>query len=116
MRVMNFSQKEPELYSPGDLQSQGAASGVQPFDYEGATFMPGARSHWKANYPDGMRRLLWAGRLHVAKGSIRYRRFADDFPWQARTNFWSDTGTGGFTNDKFYVVADGHEGCSNAAC
>jgi adenine-specific DNA-methyltransferase len=28
----------------------------------------------------------------------------DDFPYRARTNFWDDTGTGNFTEDKVYVV------------
>jgi adenine-specific DNA-methyltransferase len=92
------------LYQPGDLQSQGAASEPQPFDYDGKTYRPAGNSHWKANYPDGMRRLAHAGRLHVAKNSLRYRRFLDDFPYQVRTNLWADTGTGNFTDDKIFVV------------
>lgn len=91
------------VYSPGDLQSQGASED-QAFEYDGKVYRPGKTSHWKANYPDGMNRLAWARRIHVASNSIRYRRYADDFPFQARTNFWTDTGTGNFTDDKFYVV------------
>jgi adenine-specific DNA-methyltransferase len=92
------------IYAPGDLQSQGAASESQPFTHEGKVYRPGSNSHWKANYPDGMERLAAARRLHVAKGSIRYRRFLDDFPYRTQTNMWSDTGTGNFTDDKIYVV------------
>ncbi|MXZ86027.1 MAG: site-specific DNA-methyltransferase [Acidimicrobiia bacterium] len=92
------------LYTPGDIQSQGAASAPQPFEFQGKTYEPGRNSHWKASYPDGMRRLAAAGRIHVAKNSIRYRRFADDFPFQVRTNLWDDTGTGNFTDSKVYVV------------
>jgi len=92
------------IYTPGDIQSQGASSSPQPFEYNGKTYSPGASSHWKANYPDGMERLAVAGRIHVAKNSIRYVRFADDFGYQVRTNLWSDTGTGNFTDDKVYVV------------
>ncbi|WBC08869.1 site-specific DNA-methyltransferase [Micromonospora sp. WMMA1947] len=92
------------IYTPGDLQSQGAASEPQPFEHEGKVYRPGANSHWKANYPKGMERLAAAGRLHVAKNSVRYRRFVDDFPYQVRTNLWADTGTGNFTDDKIYVV------------
>jgi len=92
------------LYSPGDLQSQGSSDSPQPFEHAGRTYAPGSNSHWKANYPLGMQRLAWADRIHVARDSIRYRRYADDFPWQARTNLWTDTGTGNFTDDKFYVV------------
>ena len=92
------------LYKPSDLQSQGAASEPQPYDFAGRQYMPGANSHWKASYPDGMDRLAWANRIHVTKNAIHYRRYVDDFPYMVRTNFWTDTGTGGFTDDKVYVV------------
>ncbi|KYK45334.1 DNA methylase [Bradyrhizobium liaoningense] len=99
--------KGARLYNPGDLQSQGAASESQPFPFEGKTYHPGANSHWKANYPDGMNKLAAAGRIHVAKNSIRYRRFSDDFPFQQTGNIWTDTITGNFTDDKVYVVQTG---------
>ncbi|NNN21448.1 MAG: site-specific DNA-methyltransferase, partial [Acidimicrobiales bacterium] len=92
------------VYTPDNIQSQGASSSPQPFEYQGKTYSPGTSSHWKANYPDGMERLALAGRIHVAKNSIRYVRFADDFGYQVRTNLWTDTGTGNFTEDKVYVV------------
>lgn len=92
------------IYAPGDLQSQGAASSPQPFEYLGKTYLPGPNSHWKASFPDGMRRLAEARRIHVAKNSIRYVRYADDSGYQAMTNLWTDTGTGNFTDEKRYVV------------
>lgn len=92
------------LYTPGDLQSQGAASDDQPFDHLGKVYRPGASSHWKAAFPEGMRRLAVAGRIHVARNSIRYVRYADDFGYRALTNMWDDTGTGNFTDDKIFVV------------
>lgn len=51
-----------------------------------------------------MERLAEAGRLHVARNSLRYRRFADDFPYQELGNIWTDTITGSFTDEKLYVV------------
>ena len=51
-----------------------------------------------------MKRLAAAGRIHVARNSIQYRRFADDFPYQERGNIWTDTRTGSFTDEKIYVV------------
>ena len=92
------------VYNAGDLTSQGAASALQPFVFEGRQYLPAANAHWKANYPAGMQRLAMASRIHVARNSIRYRRGADDFPYQVRTNLWTDTGTGNFTDDKLYVV------------
>ncbi|MFC1452815.1 site-specific DNA-methyltransferase [Verrucomicrobiota bacterium] len=93
-----------KLYSPGDLQSQGPASKPQPFEHEGKTYRPNDNNHWKANYPKGMQRLADAGRIHVAKNSIRYRRFFDDFPYKERGNIWTDTLTGSFTAEKLFVV------------
>jgi adenine-specific DNA-methyltransferase len=95
---------EGRLYTPGDLQSQGAASEPQVFEHLGKPYPPGANSHWKAGYPQGMKRLALAGRIHVAKNSIRYVRYADDFAYRALNNMWTDTGTGNFTDDKIFVV------------
>lgn len=95
---------DARLYEPDNIQSQGAASTPQPFEYEGKIYNPAPNSHWKANYPVGMNRLATAGRIHKAKNSIRYRRFADDFPFKERGNIWTDTLTGSFTEEKQYVV------------
>ena len=95
---------EARLYKPDNLQSQGSAAELQPYDFAGKRYFPGTNSHWKASYPDGMDRLARANRIHVAKNSINYRRFVDDFRYKARTNLWNDTGTGNFTEDKVYVV------------
>jgi adenine-specific DNA-methyltransferase len=93
-----------QLYKPDNILSQGASSEPQPFEHLGKTYNPPSNSHWKANYPDGMQRLAAEGRLHVAKNSIQYRRFASDFAFQEIGNLWTDTGTGNFTDDKLYVV------------
>ncbi|WP_137872707.1 site-specific DNA-methyltransferase [Rhodococcus sp. Q] len=92
------------IYNPDNIQSQGAASSPQPFEVGGKTYEPRATSHWKASYPDGMNRLKAAGRIHVAKNSLRYVRYPDDFGWKPFTNNWTDTATGNFTDDKIYVV------------
>ena len=92
------------LYKPDNLQSQGAASEPQPFEFGDKVYKPGANSHWKPNYPDGLQRLATAGRIHVAANSIQYRRFASDFPYKERGNLWTDTLTGSFTDEKMYVV------------
>ncbi|MEG3870987.1 DNA methyltransferase [Microcoleus sp. Z1_B5] len=92
------------LYKPGDLASQGAAKESQPFKFQEKKYLPGGNAHWKANYPEGMEKLALAGRIHVAKNSIQYRRFADDFPYQEIGNIWTDTQTGSFTDEKIYAV------------
>ena len=95
---------DARLYKPDNLQSQGASREQQPFEFDGRIYRPGANSHWKANYPGGLKRLATDGRIHVASNSIQYRRFASDFPYRERGNFWTDTLTGSFTEEKRYVV------------
>ncbi len=94
-------------YQPTAITSQGAASVPQPFQYGGRQYLPGSGAHWKARWPEGMKRLGHAGRLHVAANSLRFVRLASDFPFKARTNLWTDTATGNFTDDKLYVVQTG---------
>ena len=92
-------------YKPGDLTSQGRSKTSQPFQYRNVRVDPWTKNaHWKANYPAGMNRLLWADRIHVAINSFQYKRFHSDFPWATRDNIWNDTGTGSFTDQKIYIV------------
>ncbi|MDZ4782877.1 MAG: site-specific DNA-methyltransferase [Planctomycetia bacterium] len=96
--------KDARLYIPDNIQGQGAASTDQTFIFDGKPYRPGSTSHWKASFPKGMEVLAKAGRLHAAKESLRYRRYADDFPYTERGNIWTDTLTGNFTDEKIYVV------------
>lgn len=96
--------KEARLYKPDNIKSQGSSKEPQPFEFKNKTYTPGSNHHWKANYPEGMKRLAADGRIHVAENSIQYRRFADDFPFQEIGNIWTDTLTGSFTDTKLYVV------------
>ena len=89
------------IYKPDNLTSQ-RPPGDFPVEFRGKTYRP-ARSYWKT-HPEGMRRLGWAGRLHVAANSLQYVRMGDDFPARTVTNVWTDTGTGNFTDLKTYVV------------
>ena len=92
-------------FTTGDATSQGISSSPQPFEVDGKTYLPGKNSHWKANYPEGMKRLQEAGRLVVSGNTIRYVRYADDFGYQSLTNMWTDTGIGGSRGyEKRYVV------------
>ena len=93
-----------EIYFPDNIQSQNPATEDQTFVYKGIPYRPNENSHWKANFPEGMQKLAWAHRLHVAKNSLRYVRLSSDFGMKARTNIWTDTLTGQFTDEKVYVV------------
>lgn len=92
------------LYQPTSLISQGSSpSTIRQFKYKGKVYDCGSGNHWKTTI-EGLEKLAEANRIHIAENSIRFVRFADDFPWQPYTNIWDDTATGNFTDDKIYVV------------
>ena len=91
------------LYQPTSLTSQGGSIEAKAFHLNGHAYSPPANQHWKTT-TDGLRRLAIADRLHIARNSLRYVRLAADFPVRLRTNTWTDTATGNFTDEKIYVV------------
>ena len=94
------------LYMPADLTSQTGGESTQfPVKIGGKEYRPGNRG-WRTNR-EGMDRLIAANRIHVAKDSIRFVTYADDFPYSNLNNIWTDTGTGNFTDPKIYVVQTG---------
>jgi adenine-specific DNA-methyltransferase len=95
--------KNSKLYQPTSLVSQGETNSDQEFIYNGKKYYPPNGQHWKTSV-DGLKILASESRVHIAKNSIRYVRYADDFPCQPINNLWTDTATGNFTDDKLYVV------------
>lgn len=79
-----------KLFTKSDLQSQGAASEDQAFEFEGKKYSPTSGNHWKANYPDGMYRLLKNNRITLVGNTLRYKRYFDDFQFSPITNNWSE--------------------------
>jgi adenine-specific DNA-methyltransferase len=95
------------LFTAGDLQSasmgrekgEGAVCWF-PIEVDGKSFLPSEKSRWKTN-EEGVRRLLFAGRIIAQQQALRYMRFIDDFPAYGLNNVWSDVGG---ASNKTYVV------------
>ena len=93
---------EGRPFSLGDLRSQ-RPPGDFPVEFNDRVFRP-APNYWKTNQP-GMERLIWAGRVHAMKNTLRYVRYLDDFPAYALSNTWTDIGgIQSRTDPKVYVV------------
>ena len=92
------------LFAASDLTSQ-RPPGSFPVEFNGGTYRPGSR-FWMTGEA-GMDRLRHAQRLVVTGKTLRYARFADDFPVLTLSNVWTDTATGNFTDAKIYVVQTG---------
>jgi adenine-specific DNA-methyltransferase len=90
------------VYRHDTLTSQSAASTTKyEWAEQGRRFLP--TGYWKTP-ASGMSRLSKAWRLGLAKNSLSYIRFIDDFPVSPISNLWTDTLTGSFTEEKLYVV------------
>ena len=72
--------------------------------FQGREYNPTRSSHWKPNYPDGLRRAARSDRIYATTNTLNYVRFFDDYPVSPLKDVWSDTGHSGFSYDKLYVV------------
>lgn len=94
------------VYRRDNLTSTSSAGDASlPTQYQGQSYSP-YPGGWKTSR-DGLRRLSRAGRMEAYGSTLAYRRFATDFPWFRITNLWDDTVTGGFAEDRYYVVQTG---------
>ena len=75
------------------------------FSYEFAEkrFIPAGGRGWSTSR-SGLDNLTKAGRLMAPASILCYVRFFDDYPVSPLTTAWGDTGSGGFAEDKIYVV------------
>jgi adenine-specific DNA-methyltransferase len=109
------TRRSARLFASNPLTSGGFRRNQSlKFRYKGRDFDPGiARgSCWKHTVQTddgskpGMQRLAEAGRLFVGKNQLRFRRYANDFPFKELTNWWD--GLGGAPNP-LYVVQTNSE-------
>ncbi len=88
-------------YRIDNLTKPGPGSKYE-FEYHGRIYEPGKR--WWGTTPAGMQRLADANRLVSSGNGLYYARFWNDFSLQPIKSLWSDTATGGFVEEKLYVV------------
>lgn len=91
------------LYRFGPLKSDGNSGKPSGFCYNGQVFTAGGNSHWKTHL-EGMARLGRAGRILQTKTGIHHKLYWGNFPALRVDNIWFDTQSGGFGEQKVYVV------------
>jgi len=96
--------KSARIYRRDNLTSQRTAGGtdVHSFEFKGRSYTPG-KGTFKTDLP-GLKRLAEAERLEAYGETLSYRRFTEDFPFSPLSNLWDDTLTGGYAEDRHYVV------------
>ena len=103
LRDASLGQDE-RVFRPDNITSSRPAGDgdLRQFKHQGRNFPPG-KGTFKSD-ENGLMRLAKGGRIWVAKNSVQYVRFLDDFDAIPISNVWTDTQTGNFTEDKVYVV------------
>ena len=79
-----------------------------PIEFEGQTFHPSGTRGWSSSQ-DGMKRVLFAGRMKRSRRIINYVRLFEDHTHQAIHNVWMDIGGSvqSRSDPKVYVVQTG---------
>ncbi len=92
------------IYRPNPLTSARIAQGsdLREYEFHGRNFTPGGGT-FKTN-KHGLEQLRKSDRLIAVGKSLTFLRFFSDFPVKPRNNVWDDTRTGGFGDDRYYVV------------
>lgn len=87
-------------------QNNNVETCLYEYEFNGRKYRTPATRQWKTNI-EGMRALEAANRLEASGNGLYYKRYLDDFPVRPLTESWSDTGTGGFAEQRIYVVQTG---------
>lgn len=90
-----------KVYRTMDLSSSGLTpSCVYDYDYKGKIYQSLRGKSWKTNL-QGMRKLDSINRLDNSGSTLRFIRYADDFPVAEVSNIWDSLGG---ASDKDYIV------------
>jgi adenine-specific DNA-methyltransferase len=95
------------LFRPNPLTNQRPAQGedLREYIFEGKRFTPGSGTF--RTDKSGLDRLADKKRLMPVGNYLNFIRYLDDFAFKPRNNIWDDTRSGGFSEDKIYVVQTG---------
>lgn len=101
-RLKSSETANPETaYRMVNLTKPGPGSKYE-LNFQGKKYLPGQR--WWGTTPEGMERVIKSGRLVSSGKTVSFFRAWNDYPVTALNNVWTDTGTGGFLEEKIYVV------------
>ncbi|SKA78260.1 adenine-specific DNA-methyltransferase [Paucidesulfovibrio gracilis DSM 16080] len=101
-RISGSEQPDPQLaYRLDNITKPGPGSKYTIL-FQGNKYTPGAR--WWGTTELGMSRVIKANRLASSGKTVSFFRSWQDYVVQPLNNLWADTATGGFLEQKIYVV------------
>lgn len=95
-----------KIYRRDNLTSASSSSTTSmSINFQNKEYSPFPRG-WMTN-SIGIERLSKTNRLEAYGKTLSYRRYTEDFPWIRFNSLWEDTVTGGYADEKLYVVQTG---------
>lgn len=101
-RISSSEQAKPNTAFRLDNITKPGPGSRYTVEFEGRSYVPGAR--WWGTTEKGMLNVKRAGRLASSGNTISFFRAWRDYAVLPLNNLWTDTGTGGFLEQKIYVV------------
>lgn len=99
-----YNPKLGRLFRTSNFTSQsGGESTSVEVNIDGKIYTPSKNTYWKTN-KKGIENLKAKNRLLPIGNTLTYKRFLDDFPVRAITNWWDDTVQSTFAIEKNFVV------------
>ncbi len=96
-----------KVFRLSELTSQTGSSSTQfQYEFDGRFFTPKGSRGWSTSRT-GLDSLRKMNRLAAPASILCYVRYYFDFPVRPLTDYWQDTGSGGFADNKLYVVQSG---------
>ena len=95
--------EQGSVFRYDNILSDGKSNTDETIEFKDEKFNPGIKHHWKTNV-NGMRKLITKNRISKFGNKLAYLRYWSDFPYVPITNIWDDTSTGGFGDERLYVV------------
>ncbi len=99
-----YKLSDGRLFRTSNFTSQsGGESTSVDVEIKGVIYKPSKNTFWKTNQ-SGINNLTRKNRLLPIGNTLTYKRYLDDFPVRAITNWWDDTIQSTFAIEKNYVV------------
>ncbi len=102
--VANINNQAGRIFRLDQVTSQtGSESSRFPYEFADKKFIPAGGRGWSTT-KQGLDSLCKANRLMAPASILCYVRYFEDYPVSPLTTVWGDTGSGGFAEEKIYVV------------
>ncbi|MGK2900979.1 MAG: site-specific DNA-methyltransferase [Burkholderiaceae bacterium] len=95
---------EGRIFRHGPLNSDGPASTPKTFRFNGREFSCNPNRHWTVDPDHDMVRVAKSGHIFELGNDVAFKLYWDFNPAKSLSNVWLDTQSGGFNDEKVYVV------------